>query len=162
MTALDWSRLAEPVNLWLIALSALLGILASDRIGHLFRPDAHPGDPVGWLTVQAGHLWVGVALVLVLPAIWLAVAQEFPDRAPMLAALVVAPAAFEACQLIRYGGSAWDKIADTAFMALPPVGAVLSFQWQGGLSVSGGLGPALVCLGIVAAVAAIGTWRRAT
>lgn len=160
MTGLDWSRLADPLNVWLVLIAALGGIAASDRFGAAFRPDAQPTDPVGWLTVQAGHLWVGVALVLVLPSLWLLATLEFPDRAPLLAACVVAPAAFEACQWLRYGGGLADKIADTAFMALPPVGAVLSFRWQGGLDVSGSLGPALWCLGAVALVGAVGAWRR--
>ena len=157
---LDWSRLADPLNLWLVAIAALGGVAASDRIGRYFRPDAQPDDPIGWLTVQTGHLWVGVALALLLPALWYALTREFPDRAPLLLACIVAPAAFELCQWLRYGGSPWDKLADTAFMGMPPVGAILSFKWQGGLTVAGNLAPALWCLGAIVLVTAIGTRRR--
>lgn len=158
---LDWSRLAEWPNVWMVCLAALGGIVASDVFGARFRPAAQGDDPVGWLTVQAGHLWVGVAIVLALPGLWLAATQEFPDKAALLAACIAAPALFEAAQLLRYGGSVWDKIADTAFMVLPPVGAVLSFDWQGGLMVSGNLAPALWCLAATALIGAVGAWRRA-
>ena len=104
---------------------------------------------------------IGVAIVLALPGLWLAATQEFPDKAALLAACIAAPALFEAAQLLRYGGSVWDKIADTAFMVLPPVGAVLSFDWQGGLMVSGNLAPALWCLAATALIGAVGAWRRA-
>lgn len=158
---LDWSRLTDPLGVWLVALAALGGIVASDQIGRHFRPDAQPTDPVAWLTVAAGHLWIGVGLVLVLPALWLAATGEFPDRAPLLAACVMAPAAFEAAQWLRYRGSAWDKVSDAAFMGLPAAGAILSFQWVGGLAVTGHLAPALWCLAVIVLVAAIGAWRRA-
>jgi hypothetical protein len=158
---IDWTRLADPLNLWLIALAALLGIIASEWIGRFFQPADDDNDPVRWLTVQVAHLAVGMSLAILTPCIWMAFMGEFPDRAAMLVACIAGPASFELCQWLRYRGSGWDKIADTAFMGFPPAGAVLSFQWQSGLNVTGNLGPALLCLILAACVAAIGVWRRA-
>jgi hypothetical protein len=159
--SLDWSTVFEPLNLWLVAIAILAGIATSDRVGRFFLPDDFENDPVGWLTVQSGHLWIGVAMSMVVPSIWMAITKEFPDRVPMMFACIAAAAAFELCQYMRYGGSVWDKVADTAFMGLPPAGAVLSFQWQGGMNVSGSIAPALACLGFITVVAVIGAWRRA-
>ena len=151
----------DPISILLISASGFLGLLASDQIGHRFKPDDQPGDPVGSVTVYFAHIGVGVVIVTLLAGVFDALAGQFPGRWALLAACCAGPAAFELAQYRRFGGLLRDKIVDAVAMCLTPIGACLTFVWQGGVVQAVSFAPATLTAAFAVVLGGALWWWRA-
>lgn len=157
----DVSQIGDPLNLWLMMTLASAGFFASLAFGHRFLPDAFAGRATEWLGNKAGHIVIGLFLVILLAAIWRAAAWEYPDRLPLMLACILGPAAFELSQAVRFGGTLADKFLDVAAMAVAPVTVCWSFRVDAsGALVFSGIAPAVCAVLVVVLVLTVGAGVR--
>lgn len=160
MTPLDLSQMLDP-HAWPVATGAVLaGIAAHLAFGAHFLPDDHRGRPGAWFRNEAAHLWVGPVFVVLVCSLWKVFTGRFPDRAPILIAVALAPLSFELCQYRRFGGLLADKISDAWFMAAGGVALVLAFEWSGGWQIAGDMRVIVFVLALTCVVTARGVWVR--
>jgi hypothetical protein len=125
-----------------------------------YKPDNFDREPVKWMTNQAAHAALGLALVLLASCVGWATRGEYPYRLEIWAVCVLLVLLFE---LGVQGWHCWDTIHDTAFTAgWGASGTLLVFQETdaGGLGISGN-GALAVALLIGALLhLAVGMWAR--
>jgi len=76
-----------------------------------FEQDDFEDDPYGWLTNQAGHILLGVAMAYALSRSWYSFAGEYP---PKQTGWLICAAVYIALEIVR-GWNCWDSVEDTVF-----------------------------------------------
>lgn len=90
-------------------------------MSEFFVQDDFADDAYGWLTNQISHIGLGIALALVLSAVWFYIGGEFPYR---WAAWGIISAAYIAGEVAR-GWAGRDSVEDTVFVCVYGAGGAM-------------------------------------